>query len=464
LLAGALQCDLSASDAPVSWRIIGHGRSPVDGGTSLDVKASGLPLIQLRPVLPFARPARAGTAVQLDGSAGFTLAVDANPDTWTASGKVEAANVSVAWQGASWRAAHVSMGLARVGTGVPIQALSQLQVTGWQYQGALQSLTATANPAAGEGRAALPWRSDIDWRIDAMDWQGGTVSFGRADAVWARDVELQLQGWRKGQLATVTLAGDVDGGQLQAAGHIGRIDGMLHTDIKGRVSSARPFFLNAWLQISGAPRVIRGRWASRFSWQTDAHGLGHGRLRLWLHRWQLETGAFPHDPFLGRTGFAAHDLLHRLQAERLAVINVDDVQTRPDFSWANLGDAMLSRLEKQANAAAAEVKDSTPSRLRAETRIRLHGKAVLSHNERVRLRKLWRRLISDRHLVIDMVPQMERQDLDADLVATIRHTQDMIARFMTERGIPPRRLFPVWPTRADRGRGSLGVRVEVRQP
>lgn len=464
LLAGALRCDLAASVAPVSWKITGQGRTPTGGGTRLDVKATGLSLIQLRAVLPFAQPARAGAAVQLDGSAGFALSIDVNPDAWTASGKVEASNVTVAWQGVSWRAAHISANLNQVGTGVPVQSIGRLQVEDWQYQGALQPLTAAENPAVGEGRASLPFRRDVDWRIDAMDWQGGTVSFGRADAVWARDVDLQLQGWQSGQLATLSLTGDLDGGQLQVAGRIGRVDDMLRADVKGGVSSARPFFLNAWLQISGAPRVIRGRWASRFSWRTDAHGLGHGRLRLWLHRWRLETGVFPHDPFLGRTGFAAHDLLYRLQADHLTVLDVDDDPAKPGFAWADLGDAMLATLAQRANDAVGHGKPPAPARLRAEARIRLHGKAGLSHNERVRLRKLWRWLIHDPHLVLDMVPQMERQDLDADLVATIRHTQDMIARFMTDRGIPRRRLFPVWPTRADRGRGSLGVRVEVLRP
>jgi hypothetical protein len=329
----------------------------------------------------------------------------------------------------------------------------------------LQSLTPAAVSAAGSADgSSLPWRRGTDWRVDQMDWQGGTVSFGRADAIWGSNVDLQLSGWADGQMAALKLSGDVDDGVFRAGGTLGRRNGALQANIKGSVAHARPFFLNEWLQVSGAPRLIRGRWASRFAWRTDAHGLGHGNLRLWLRRWQLEAGVFPNDPFLGRTGFGAHDLLQRLGAERLAVLDADYTQAAAQpLVWTELGGTLLAMLKQKANAADGGNPPAS-SAPRAETRIRLHGKAELSHNERARLRKLWRHLIANRKLVVDMLPQMQRQDLDTNLVATFRHTEDMIERFMTDRGIPRSRIFPVWPTQANRGRGSLGIRVEVRSP
>jgi hypothetical protein len=465
LFGGSFQCNMAAVDPPVSWKIAGQGhwRWPGDVRLKLEVDAAGLPLTQLRAVLPFAEGSQTGAAVQLAGQAGFALAVDVAGGQWTASGSMAARDVAVSWQGDSWRAAKVEMDLDKVGTGLPVQALRRLQASSWQYLGALQSLTPDA-AAGSAGDVFPPMRAGTGWRIDAMAWQGGTVSFGRADAIWGSNVDVQMSDWSAGQMAPLDVAGDIDGGTFHVAGTIGRFDNILRADLKGRVDSARPFFLNEWLQVSGAPRVIRGRWSSRFSWQDDDNGLGHGHVWLWLHRWRLESGVFPSDPFLGRTGFGAHDLLQRLGADRLARIDAAYGQAAPGaVAWSDLGDALLAAISKQAESSPAQ-SQPLPAAPRMEARIRLHGKAELSHNERVRLRKLWRLLIAHKKLVADLRPQLGSQDLNADIVATIRHTQDMIERFMIDRGVPRRRLFPVWPTQADRGQGSLGIRVEVRQP
>jgi hypothetical protein len=467
LAGGAFTCALRAADPPVSWKVEGQGHWawPGDAGIRLDVDVAGLALTQLRAILPFAESPQTGSAVQLEGRAGLALAVDVVHGQWTASGSMSARDVALSWQGDSWRAAQVDIDLDKVGTGVPVQALRRVQATGWRYQGALQSLTPVAQADAGTAGDMLPpLRSGTDWRIDAMAWHGGTISFGRADAVWASNVELQLSDWAEGQMAPFALSGDLDGGALRVTGSMGRFAGQLRADLKGSVTSARPFFLNEWLQVSGAPRVVRGRWSTRFTWQDDGQGPGHGHLRLWLHRWQLESGVFPNDPFLGRTGFGAHDLLHRLQANRLMTLAADYTQAAPGpVAWSDLGDALLAAFRSRAESSQA-VLGPAAAGVRMETRIRLHGRAGLSHNERVRLRKLWRVLVADKRLVVDLRPQLGNQDPDAGLVATIRHTQDMIARFMTERGIPRRRLFPVWPTQANRGQGSIGIRVEVLRP
>jgi hypothetical protein len=467
LAGGAFTCELHATDAPVSWKIAGQGRWawPGTSGIRLDVDAAGLPLTQLRAILPFAESPQTGSAVQLEGLAGLALAVDVDHGQWTASGTMAARDVGVSWQGDSWHAARVNIDLDKVGTGVPVQALHKVQVNGWQYQGALQSLTPDAESEAGAAVDLLPpLRAGTDWRIDAMAWHGGTISFGRADAVWASNAELQLSDWAEGQMAPFSFTGDLDGGAFRVAGSMGRFGGPWRAKLKGRVTSARPFFLNEWLQVSGAPRIVRGRWSSRFTWQDDKQGLGHGHLRLWLHRWQLESGVFPNDPFLGRTGFGAHDLLHRLRANRVVALDADYTQAASGaVAWSDLGDALLAAIRAKADASQAAL-GSQATAVRVETRIRLHGTATLSHNERVRLRKLWRAMRADRHLVLDLLPQLSNQNPDADLVATIRHTQDMIERFMIDRGIPRRRLFPVWPTQANRGQGSIGIRVEVRRP
>ena len=466
LVGGSFQCDVSAADAPVSWKIGGQGHWswPGDAAVKLDVDAAGVPLIQMRALLPFAEGTRTGSAVQLAGRAGFSLAIDVSGGQWTASGSMEARNVAVSWQGNSWHAAQVEADMDRVGTGMPVQALRSLQASSWQYQGALQSLTPAPDAATGGSQALLPLRGDTHWRIDTMAWQGGTISFGRADAIWGRNVDMQMSDWAEGQMASLKLSGNIGGGAFQVAGALGRVGGQLRVNLKGGVTNARPFFLNDWLQVSGAPRVIRGDWSSQFTWKDDDHGLGHGHLRLWLRRWQLESGAFPNDPFLARVGFGAHDLLQRLGAGRLAVLDADYVQAAPaSFAWSDLGDALLAVIRKKAESPAAPG-GTSPSAPRMETRIRLHGKSGLSYNERMRLYRLRRFLAAHKKLVADLLPQLGTQALNADIVATIRHTQDMIEQYMIERGIARRRLFPVWPTSANGGQGSLGIRVEVRQP
>jgi hypothetical protein len=466
IAGGSFQCNLAAADAPVTWNIRGQGHWPwpAAAAVKLNVDAAGLPLIQMRALLPFAEGTRTGSAVELAGQAGFSLAVDISGDQWTASGNMDARNVAVSWQGNSWHAAQVKADLDRIGTGMPAQALRSLQASGWQYQGALQSLTSAPDAAAGGSDSLLPLRSGSHWRIDTMAWQGGTVSFGRADAIWGRNVDMQMSGWAEGRMAPLKLSGNIGGGAFQVVGTLGRIDGYLHANLKGGVTNARPFFLNDWLQVSGAPRVIRGDWSSQFTWKDDDHGLGHGHLRLWLRRWQLESGAFPNDPFLARAGFGAHDLLRRLGAGRLAVLDADYVQAAPgSFAWSDLGDALLAVIRNKAESAAAP-SGTSPSAPRMETRIRLHGKVGLSYNERLRLYRVRRFLAAHKKLVADLLPQLGTQALNADIVATIRHTQDMIEQYMIERGIARRRLFPVWPTSANGGQGSLGIRVEVRQP
>ncbi|MDX8407376.1 MAG: hypothetical protein R8L58_03210, partial [Mariprofundaceae bacterium] len=294
----------------------------------------------------------------------------------------------------------------------------------------------------------------------------GSISVGRDDGFWARKLSLHSESLRPDGLSEVMVRGNVGGGSLALDGKWSPLSAEPVYLLQAKLSHANPFFLNDWLRASGMPRLLRGRLSYSLKL---AHGTPAGSYiaehRLHLDRWLAEASVSPDDPLLGRLGYGLADAIARL----------DNGKGRASLTFRVNGDTAAAALALnqagkalqqawQAGIAKAPVHRTRHEAPRFEARIRLHETSGLSHNERARLRKLWRHLKANRKGVIDLEPVWTGATLDEALIGRIRYTQSLIESFMHKRGISTGRIYPVWPTGQNHAEDLGFIHVSMRTP
>jgi len=453
-----------------AWRLHGEGVLPPRKGAGFDMHltAEDVPLVRIRPLIPGLSGGQQGTAAALAGLARFDLAVRVREGAWQLGGHMAAADVRLAYGANEWWAEDVALDIKQAGMGLSGQLLSQLEVRGWQYMTALRPLAAMSAEAQAE-TAAPRWLDALRhgrWGAEHIRLYDGIISVGRADAVWMDGISIAMDGLQAGHRAGLRIEGRLDGGSVRISGSVDMRGEEPRISLKGKVRDALPFFAGDWLSLSGAPRIIRGRLSADFSLTDTSAGGYRARAALRLRRPLLESGVFVNDPFLPRVGFGMHEVFARLAGNRDMVsltvsLAGDWQQTPPD--WARAGEALLAAIRKgsQKPVPLALDKKAAPA---VESQIRLHNRDSLSHNERARLRRLWRKAVRHKKWAIDMVPQFAQQDIDAPLIRRIRYTQGLIEAFMSERGIGRGRIFPVWPAPEHRTGEAGGIRVQAGPP
>jgi len=449
-----------------AWRLHGKGMLTAARPASLDMQllAEDVPLVQMRPLIP-GLSGRQGTAAALAGLVRLDLAVRIREGVWRLGGQMAAADVRLAYGANEWWAEDVTVDIKQAGMNLSGQLLSRIEVDGWQYMTALRPLAAMSSEAPVE-TAASPWLDALRhgrWEAERIRLHDGSISVGRTDAVWMDGVSIDMDGLQRGHKASLQVEGRLDGGSVHISGSVDMRGESPRIHLKGKVRNALPFFAGDWLSLSGAPRIIRGRLSADFSLTDTSAGGYRATAMLRLRRPQLESGVFVNDPFLPRVGFGMHEVFARLAGKQDTIsLNIslsgDWQQTPPD--WARAGEALLVAIRKDAQ------KPVSPSPLKRpavimETQIRMHDRDPLSHNERARLRRLWRKAIRHKQWAIDMVPQFSQREMDAALIRRVRYTQALIEAFMSERGIGRARLFPVWPVNGHRTGEANGIRVQA---
>ena len=438
------------------------------GAFQARVSAVRVPLTRLRPLLPhLALPGAEGDA-EYGGYADAELTVRVAPNGLRASGEARLHDMTLTQGGDSFRAGQVAVRIDSADSDGE-RKLAEVAVRDWLYQAAIHPLTAAASRTAMSennetdasgpiAEAMLPEIHAPDWRIGHLLAEGGRISLGRTDAVVARNIRLSARHLRRGARAPFRLSGVVGDGDLRMQGRIA-LQPSVHVSGVMQITDMLPFVFNDWLHVSAMPRFVRGRMNARM--QINKAGKRTGAYRvatdILLRRGELEAGSFPDDPLIGRGGYALQALFDRLnRKDAVHLAFAFDGDRQGEGLPADIGRALLRAMNKAAGHALATYSGAAPKPV-AVTRIRLQGRHGFSHNERVRLRRMIRRLQKQPGLVVDLVPQLAAAIVDDALRARVRHSQHMIEGYMRKFGIARRRIFPVWPLAAQHRSDAPGI-------
>jgi len=360
--------------------------------------------------------------------------------------------------------------------------LKLLTIKNWQYQSALHPLLrhtdVLENEVDGElspvlqdmveisPPAGVPERLSsipLTWTIDKLVATDGRMSLGRRDALIADGLFFSVRHLDYGTASPFTLRGRMGGGLLHMQGRLS-LQPELRITGKTKITDMLPFALNDWMQISGMPRFVRGRLdvALKLSKDSKDDGAYRGKLDVSLYQGQLESGSFAADPLLERGGYGAQALLDRLNHAGKATINFPfRGRWNGDTLFGHIGEASLAALKRAAQHTSGQGITSPPVVSRI-TRLRLQGKHGFSHNERVRLRHLIRRLKKHPKLVAELVPQLGSAPLNDDMLARVRRSQRMIEKYLHRFGIARKRIYPVWPLAANQRGDAPGIIIRAR--
>lgn len=453
--SGEFDLDMEAQEGTQQWNIQGHG-ALAEQEFAAKVSASGVPLVQLRPLLPDLSWLGIRGAPELAGEVGMSLRLHAGTEGVYVQGLVQAARVLIARAGTQLAADRVRFDMKRVA--LERRHISRIQVDGWYYQTALLPMDAISPVVEDEaGKQAH------SWQIDRLALIKGQLSVGGGDTVWMRGVNIQATDLYAGNEGAVSVRAKLGEGAFTLNGTADIFSPVPRFNIHAKLRQALPFFLGDWFALSGAPRITRGRLNADFRLNGyDASGQYQGVLYLGLYHGQLETGVFPEDALLKLIGYSTQTIFNRLKTPArwwLKVPIAGDRQT--PLSPGSAGKQVLAVIKRQAEQASVADLLTTEKTPIVLEHVSLHGSKPLTLNERSRLLRMLAAIKDHPKAVIDLQPQLGSEMLDAELIQRVRHTQTLIERYLHRQGFAASRIFPVWP-QARHSTGEVGgIRIQA---
>lgn len=448
---GGWQIELDDKEVE-GWRIRGEGYLQEAHSSRLTMKVAGAPLVRFRPLLP---PLFRSGGAELEGTV-KAEAVLSGQGVWHLAGHARIDNAHFAQLGDNWFADSAEIDWAEAdasGAG----HVKQIRLKGWKYHAPLYPL---ASPEQQQAPVALSDAREWfgSWQVDRLLLEGGRVAVGQADAVWLEDTNVELSGIGSQAYAALLVRSRFDGGRLFAEGRIGFASARPHVELlKVSVRDVLPFFGREWLHLSGMPALQRGRLYGDLIVQ-EKEGGWQGTAYARLQHGALEEKAFVEDAMLKRTGFNSYELVSRLSNKGRLRLKIS-VEGAGSLATV-LGGSFVRQVRQQAEVGAGR----GPARLQLQTlsQVRLHEREGFSHNERVRLRSAIAMLKKNPKWVVELSPQLGSRELDDETIRQVRYTQQLMAAFMTQRGIPLSRIFPVWPGAQHRdASGSSGIALRA---
>jgi len=468
------------------WRLRGtvarHATQPFSEAI-FSMRGKHIPINSLRLLLPLQGDAQ--SPVTLAGNIDLRSNISVQQGLWRMQGKATAHDVQISHAGDTWTVKQINSRFGSVGAGLDNQYIQYLKAEQWSYIAALDPLQPIHPDQPTASIRQVPWWASVlrdnNINIGHISLNDGIISMGQKDAVWAEQVNIQIDGIAaqgdgmvEQQAASIKAEANVSGGKFT-------IDGDWHAlaepqRFRGTASlqDATPFFLHTWMTASAMPRLIRGRLNAQINIR-DGDGNDDDRDH-YQAQWQLQlrggltaavvsdptdlsdtieaSGAS--DPMLALSGLPTRALLNHLAQDDGTVMLQDNIsgtwQMRAlnfDMIGQSLQVALRQAAAKPAVVALA-TSETPPPTPKNTTHIRLHGREVLSLNERGRLIKLVRLLHQNPSLSIDLNPQWTGQTLSPNLLRRIQRTQTLIERYMVHRKLDKQRIFPRWPTAAGR--------------
>ncbi|HKI60052.1 MAG TPA: hypothetical protein VKA23_03370, partial [Mariprofundaceae bacterium] len=432
------------------WKIDGEGSLGAKNGDRLeiDVSSKQATLVRFRPLLPDQLRKEASG---ISGTVDLNLSITAGSLPWEGSGEAEFSNLNIQYGGEQLSAKHAVLDIERMGTVLPVQRIRQVDIKGWNYQVPLRPpAQSQSNDSSVED---LPTSKAEPWLIQSLQMSDGRVMVGSSESVWLQATDIHIENLHPGADAPIDFKAELGDGTLV-------VQGLLHWDeampeirkAKVMVRDALPFFMNEWLLVSGVPQLARGRIYADIKLDQNVdgryEGLGYFRLQHGL----LGPAHSGKDLFLSRTGFNTRDIFSALNDAGQLRVRVP-IQGGDEVA-AVLGGSLVAALKSDMEKQKIRSKLSSDAKGTLISSVRLHEKAALSYNERVRLRKAVAYLKMHPKVTIELHPQLALASGESIATERVRYTQQLIEAFLTSRGISRTRIFPVWPGEQHRNSSS----------
>jgi hypothetical protein len=433
------------------WHISGEGDWTADTRSrmAMEVVAEDAALVRFRPLLP---EKIRKSASDLTGNVNMKLKLLAGVGSWEGSGEASISTARLVYQGEQWQAEKLLVDIEKMGVGIPEQLIRHLDVQGWRYQAALQPLAHMGvSPVVMKAEGSEAER----WHLKSLTLQNGEVAVGHKKAIWMDQVTVDIKDLKPGDSVPISVKGRLGEGHLSLTGDLSwRSSSPEISSAKISIRDVLPFFINEWLDVSGAPKLMRGRIYTDISVQRQPDGRYQGAWYLRLQHGALGPAGLQGDPLLERTGFNSFDIFAALQREGRVRLRIP-VEEEGSFAEA-LGSALVKKLNGEMMKKGRTIHEASESGGSLLSSVRLHEKGVLSQNERVRLRKVIRYLRENPKQSVELIPRFGRSSSDERRVERSRYTQRLIEQFMNRRGVSLSRIFPVWPGEEHRSSGSVG--------
>lgn len=475
--------DASDDGPDETWKVQADGNFL--GAWQAGLTAKHVSVVRLRPVLPKLSLPGAQGIPDYSGTADLALHLKSAASILHMNGQAAFHDVHITQGGDQLNASRIDVDIADAASDGS-RKLARVQINGWHYQMAIRPLSRLPEPASDTQDTAPPAQTEttteesgqtagqasespaLNWNIDDISAENGAISLGQPTALIAERLSLHTRHLARGSLSPFTLSGELAEGVLRSQGKW-QFQPEFRMVSKTALYHALPFAFNEWMRLSGMPSFVRGRLdadlhidASRKKGQPPDDSAYTGRLYISLHQGLLESGVFPDDPMLQRTGYSTQGLLERLNHARTIRLTVP-FQGRWDQSSLNgtLGTATFAAL-KHAGDKARATDHSTDPPVSKVTGLRLQGKSGFSQNERVRLRQMIAYLLKNKKQIVELTPKLGPAPLNDSLIARIRFSQRLIEQFMRRRGIGSERIYPVWPQKAQQQGDASGLLLRAR--
>jgi len=444
-----------------AWSLQGQGLLQRGGlvDTRLQIEGKRVELGALRPVLGLTMVDTAVAPVALDGSVDFSWTIDIARAQWTMQGKADVQSLTFSHAGDHWYVKALSLGFSLDAHGR--RMLHNVYGRQWRYTSPLTPMS--LQPPRQEVQNQDTWWKrllrDHDWKVDVLRLRQGSIAVGQDEEVWLSNMDLELHHVAKDHWSKMHLQGNWDGGTINCDGSWNLLAPGMQWTGRLRVAHALPFFLRHWLVLSGLPELQRGRWSAAVDMkQTDDEKGYTGQLRFSLsYPLLVASTSAETDPLQVRIGHTARQVVMRLARQPVSLRMQGDWQLEP-LSWHRFGDMVLQRLktlmDEPLKTAAATYTYHTP-----EAQIRLHEQVGLTPNERLRLRKLLRRVRANKGWLLELMPDIATRSLDARSIARIRFTQHLVEDYAGRLGLSAERIYPRWPAGRSDGPEVGGIRV-----
>ena len=442
------------------WKIDGKGSLGAKSGDRLkiDVSTKQAALVRFRPLLP--GPLRKGAST-VTGLVDLNLSITAGSLPWEGSGGAKLSDLYIQYGGEQLSAKHAVLDIEQMGAALPEQLIRQVDIKDWSYQAPLRPLAQSqSNDTSVED---APISKAEPWHIQSLQMSNGRVMVGSSDAVWLQATDIHIKNLHPGAGAPIDLKAELGDGTLVVQGSLRWDEAMPEIGkAKVMVRDALPFFMNEWFSVSDIPQLARGRVYVDLKLDRDVEGryegLGYFRLQHGLLGPVLSGKGL----FLSRTGFNAHDIFSALNKDGQLRVRVP-VQGEGEVATV-LGEALAVALKSDMEKRKIGTKRLPDNEGAVISSVRLHEKAALSYNERVRLRKAVAYLKKNPKIPVELQPQLALASGEAIAIERVRYTQQLIEAFLIKQGVSRARIFPVWPDEIHRNSGSSSGITIVTMP
>ncbi|MBL4775062.1 MAG: hypothetical protein JKY87_03270 [Mariprofundus sp.] len=428
-----------------------------------------IPINYLRLLLPI--QGDANSPVGLAGSMELRSTISVQQGRWQMRGQATMHDVQISHTGDTWMAEQISSQFGPIGMGLENQHIEQLNIDRWSYIASLEPLQAIHidQPPVSMQQTSW-WRSalrDNHIRIRHINLNEGSISIGQQDALWADQLNIQIDNLGETQAATIAAKANVSGGKFDLSGHWHALSEPQQFRGTASLQDATPFFLHPWMTASAMPRLIQGRLNAQINIHDGDHENNYqSQWKFQLRGALTEALTYATDPMLTLSGLNTAELLRHLARPDGTVLlqgNISGSWQERALDFGLISQSVQIALRQAANRDAVMLKTSeTPVSKSPAAHIRLHGREVLSLNERGRLIKIVRLLRRNPNMSIDLIPQWTGSKLDSDILKRIQRTQELIERYMLHRKINKQRIFPRWPTALDQVDEISSIQVVLK--